>query len=89
MWTNLFILWTVREHRPLFFKWPLARYVWNTVSVAVGINCEAPDVQTCLTDWLDNFGKKSKKKVAVGVAAVLREVRKTRNLACFEKKMVL
>ena len=70
----------------LFFRCPLARYVWNTVSVAVGVNCQAVDTQSCLTGWLDSFGKKMKKKMAVGVAAVLWGIWKTRNLACFEKK---
>ena len=70
----------------LFFQCPLARYVWNIVSVATGIKCQFEGADFCLTDWLNGFGKNQKKKMMVGVAAILWGIWKTRNLACFENK---
>ena len=73
----------------LFFKCPLARYVWNIVSVSTGLNCQFVDANHCLTDWLNGFKGKTKLKVAVGLAAVFWGLWKSRNLACFENKWPL
>ena len=70
----------------LFFSCPLARYVWNCVSVATGLKCHFSDARFCLTSWLNGFSDKLRKQIMVGVAAVIWTLWKTRNLACFERK---
>ena len=70
----------------LFVHCPLASHVWNVVSVATGLRCQFVDVQHCLNDWLNGFGKKQRKKIAVGVAVIFWGLWKTRNLTCFENK---
>ena len=70
----------------LFLRCPLARYVWNVVSVATGFSCQFENTDHCLTSYLDKFDKNSKKLCMVGIAAVFWGIWKTRNLACFENK---
>ena len=70
----------------LFLHCPLARYIWNVVSVATGLKCQFANVHHCLMEWLDGFGKKQLSKISVGIAAVFWGIWKTRNLACFENK---
>ena len=70
----------------LFLRCPLARYVWNVVSVATGFSCQFDNTEHCLTSYLDKFDKNSKKLCMVGFAAVFWGLWKTRNLACFENK---
>jgi hypothetical protein len=43
-------------------------------------------VDHCISNWLKCLGGKKKEIFAVGVAAVIWSIWKTRNLACFEKK---
>ena len=47
----------------LFLHCPLARYVWNVVSVATGMKCQFPCLQHFLTDWLGGFEGKQMKKI--------------------------
>ena len=68
----------------LFFLCPMARYIWNTVSSAFGIDCHFNSVDNCISEWLRRYGKKKRDLVAVGIAAVFWGIWKTRNLACFQ-----
>ena len=68
----------------LFLRCPLARYVWNVVSITTGFYCQFVDARHCLTTYLDKFDKRSKYLMTVGFAAVFWGIWKTRNLACFE-----
>jgi hypothetical protein len=69
----------------LFFKFPLARYIWNVVSCTFGFNFHFDSADHCISTWLKRFGGKKKEILAVVVAAVIWSIWKTRNLACFEK----
>jgi hypothetical protein len=70
----------------LFFSCPLARYIWNVISVAFGFNRPFTNVQSCVNVWLKGLKGWNRKLAAVVIAAVLWGIWKTRNLACFEKK---
>jgi hypothetical protein len=45
----------------LFFLCPLARYMWNVVSVALGVSCQFTNVKSCLLIWLKQFTRNKKK----------------------------
>jgi hypothetical protein len=69
----------------LFFQCPLARYMWNVVSCALGVSCTFMNVKNCLLVWLKQFKGDKKKIIIVGVSAVLWSLWKARNMACFQK----
>jgi hypothetical protein len=69
----------------LLFQCPLARYMWNVVSCAIGECCQFESVDDCLVCWLDGFNGKKKKLLAVGIASIMWSIWKARNLACFQK----
>jgi hypothetical protein len=70
----------------LFFACPLARYVWNVISVSFGFNRPFSNVQECVNIWLQGLRGINRKLAAVVIAAVFWGIWKTRNLACFQKK---
>jgi hypothetical protein len=70
----------------LFFKCPLARYIWNVVSCTFGLKFQFDSADHCISNWLKGFGGEKKEILAVGVAAIIYSIWKTRNLACFEKE---
>ena len=59
--------------------------MWNVVSYCIGIRCDFSDTDTCIRSWLEGFGVENKKKVFVGVAALIWSIWKARNLACFQR----
>jgi hypothetical protein len=46
----------------LFFKCPLARYIWNVVSFTFGLNFHLKSADLCISNWLKGFGGKKKRK---------------------------
>lgn len=70
----------------LFFSCPLARYIWNVVSCALGIRCQFTDAEHCLNTWLKPFTGSKCGIVSVGVAGVMWGNWKARNLAYFRNK---
>jgi hypothetical protein len=54
----------------LFFKCPVARYVWGIASCATGFSYQFTDIDDCFVVWLKVFPKKKRRLISVGVAAV-------------------
>jgi hypothetical protein len=69
----------------LFFQCPLAWYMWNVVSCALGVSCTFTNVKSCLLICPKKFKGDKKKIIIVGVSAVLWSLWKVRNMACFQK----
>jgi hypothetical protein len=69
----------------LLFQCPLARYMWNVVSCALGVSCQFKNVEECLFVWLKQFSGHKKQMMLVGVAAVMWSSWKARNMACFQQ----
>ena len=67
----------------LFFLCPLARYIWNVVSCAFGVNCQFQNIDQGIA-WLNGFGKKKRNILSVGMASIIWHIWKTRNAACFQ-----
>jgi hypothetical protein len=55
----------------LFFKCPLARYIWNVVSCAFGLKFQSDSADQCISNWLKRFGGKKKEILVVVIAAVI------------------
>lgn len=71
----------------LFFSCSLAKYVWRIILVSFDLPSIPSGVGNVLDIWLLQFGKRDRKLVLVGFAAVIWVIWKTRNDACFRNMM--
>jgi hypothetical protein len=71
------------EH--LFFLCPLAKYIWNVVSVSLGISKIPECFVDLYRDWFNMYSGRDRKAVIVGSVAVVWTIWKTRNKSCFQK----
>jgi hypothetical protein len=65
----------------LFFKCPLARYIWFQLPIWIWWSLHL--------QLVEGFWGKKKEVLVVGIAAVIWSIWKTRNLACFEKNCLM
>lgn len=71
----------------LFFICPVARVIWSIVAKCFGAHNIPNNVNQCW-QWCETWLPYGKKFHSWGVAAVCWAIWKTKNKACFEKKMV-
>lgn len=71
----------------LFIACPLAKYVWSVVQCAFDLRDIPGIVRELSEEWPRKFPKKGQGLMAVGVSAILWTIWKTRNDACFRRKM--
>jgi hypothetical protein len=70
----------------LFFECPLAKYNWSVASCAFGVESKPESFFDLCQNWLQKFTGKDRVVVMLGTAALLSNLWKTRNSACFQGK---
>jgi hypothetical protein len=73
--------------RYLFFECPTAKYVWSLLAYSLGSVCR-PNSMEQYWFWIQKILPQSPSLYAVGLAAVIWAIWRTRNAACFDKKRV-
>ena len=71
----------------LFFMCRVAKYVWSLVAFALGADNRPTSFEQYWL-WIQRHLKNKKHVYLVGLAAICWATWKTRNKACFEKRMI-
>jgi hypothetical protein len=69
----------------LFFKCPVARYVWRVIQVFLGISFILSNIDDLFGDWMRNF-KINANVPLFGCGVVLWAIWRARNDCCFDDK---
>jgi hypothetical protein len=69
----------------LFFRCPVARYVWRVIQISLGISCIPSSIEELFGVWIRNFNKNTK-LILFGCGAVLWSIWRARNDWCFGNK---
>jgi hypothetical protein len=71
--------------RHLFFEYPTAKYVWSMLAYSLG-SVGRPNNMEQYWFWIHKILPQSPNLYAVGLAAVIWVIWRTRNAVCFDKK---
>jgi hypothetical protein len=71
----------------LFFTCPMAAYMWSTISTVLGV-FSRPSCFTQYLWWIAKILPVGSNLHIVGIAALCWAIWKTRNIACFEGKLI-
>lgn len=73
----------------LFLNCSVAKFLWGILQTCFGFGALPDNMKTLWTDWISRFGKEKRKKLCVGIFALLWSIWTCRNDICFERRRII